>query len=96
MDKVFYKVDENRLFQLLAEEAHLNALICGGVDNWDYYGDAINNYIDGYVEEHDDFLTPEEKEMNCDIDITFQDIAAYELIDWERIANDAESDDLGG
>ena len=83
MDKVYYKIDENRLFQLLAEEVHLDALLSGGVDNWGDYGDAIHYFIQDYLKEHPDFFEPDEDPEL--FDITFQDIAAYELLDMEKI-----------
>ena len=92
MEKIYYKVDENRLFDLLKQEAMLQALLYGGVDNWDWYGYATNDYINIYVNEHPDML---ERGETADY-IDFDDIAAYELIDWERVSNNAESDDLGG
>ena len=56
MDKVYYKIDENRLFQLLAEEAHLNALFQGGVDNWEWYSDSVQNYLDDFMGKTEFFI----------------------------------------
>lgn len=42
-----YIVSENDLIKLLEAEAVLNALEAGGVDNWDWYGESINNSLNG-------------------------------------------------
>lgn len=53
-------IDENRLRELLIAEYKLNALETGGVDNWDWYGEALysdeedgynlNDYEENYLE----------------------------------------------
>lgn len=40
-----YLISESRLRDLLYAEAKLNALEAGGVDNWEWYGDSINDYF---------------------------------------------------
>ena len=42
-----YIVSENDLIKLLEVEAVLNALEAGGVDNWDWYGESINESLNG-------------------------------------------------
>lgn len=38
-----YIVDEIRLKELLEAEERLASLEIGGVDNWEWYGDSIND-----------------------------------------------------
>ena len=92
MEKVYYKIEENRLFNLLKAEAELEALESGGVDNWGWCGYAANDYINAYVEANPGILEPGET-ANC---ISFDDIAAYQLLDWERVTDNEETDFVGG
>lgn len=43
-----YEIDEKTLKGLLISRYELDALECGGVDNWHDYCDALNDYLDGY------------------------------------------------
>lgn len=47
MEKKKYVVYEEDLLRMLEAEAVLNALENGGVDNWNYYGEAINDSLNG-------------------------------------------------
>lgn len=40
-------INEYELFSLLMDAHIARALDNGGVDDWSFYGDAINNYLDG-------------------------------------------------
>ena len=43
------KVTRKELIEIefaFRSEDELNALDCGGVDNWGYYGDALTDYFD--------------------------------------------------
>ena len=42
-----YIVSESELVKLLEAEAVLNALEAGGVDNWDWYEESINESLNG-------------------------------------------------
>lgn len=42
-----YVLTESDLRRLVEAEAVLNALEAGGVDNWDWYGDSINDALNG-------------------------------------------------
>lgn len=80
----YYKIDEKTLIHLLGSNAKLNALECGGVDNWPYYGDALNNFWDGYVESCPAVI----KECQYEDEIDWFDeyaIGKYELHNYERI-----------
>ena len=45
MEQQFY-ISENRLLELLETEAKFIALENGGVDNWEWYGQSFNEYLD--------------------------------------------------
>ena len=47
MEQEFYIISKEDLHKLLEAEAILNALEAGGVDNWNYYGEAINDALNG-------------------------------------------------
>ena len=50
----FYVLSETQLKLLLRYKAELNALECGGVDNWDWYGESIHESED-WDSERDDW-----------------------------------------
>lgn len=41
-----FVLSEDELVRLLENVMELNALECGGVDNWDYRGEACCDYLD--------------------------------------------------
>lgn len=43
-----YEIDEKTLKGLLISRYELDALECGGVDNWHDYCDALNDYLEDY------------------------------------------------
>ena len=45
MDKIYYKVPENLLISLLRSQTIYSALQNGGVDNWHYYCDSIQEFL---------------------------------------------------
>lgn len=46
-----YKISEERLLDLLQTEAKYMALEWGGVDNWEWYGDALGDGLNRIAEE---------------------------------------------
>ena len=48
--KKYYFLEEKDLIKLLKDYLELRALKRGGVDNWHYYCDAINDYLNNYIE----------------------------------------------
>lgn len=50
----YVKISIKELQELIEAEAKLNALECGGVDNWEWYGEAFSNYLE-LLEEYDDW-----------------------------------------
>lgn len=43
-----YEIDEKTLKGLLVSRYELDALECGGVDNWQDYCDVLNDYLEDY------------------------------------------------
>jgi len=43
----YYKISESDLRELLHDSLKLSALESGGVDNWEWYGDSIFDFIQG-------------------------------------------------
>lgn len=50
-----YEIDEKTLKGLLISRYELDALECGGVDNWQDYCDVLNDYLEDY-EDFDKFV----------------------------------------
>ena len=40
-------IPKNEFADLLRDSDKLNRLECGGVDNWDWYGESINESLNG-------------------------------------------------
>lgn len=59
MEKM-YLVPESDLRSILHAALILNALECGGVDNWNWYGESISDFISEWKEDHD---IPKDKEI---------------------------------
>ena len=72
-----YIISENKLRQLLIDEIKLEALEHGGVDNWEWYGDSIQDYLkECNVEEIEDLI---EKELEI-----YSEVKPYTPIDLEK------------
>ena len=41
----YYRINEKILHEYLVMAHYFHALECGGVDNWEFYGEAIANHI---------------------------------------------------
>lgn len=69
----YYKISEEDLVDLLESSMILNALISGGVDNWEWYSESYNECLDTIC-----------KESNWDYDsfreVAIDDVASFELI----------------
>ena len=74
-----YKISEKDLRFLVEAEIMLNALQCGGVDNWHYYSDAFSDAIEDWKEEHD--LSPD-TEIELE-DIVDKEMERYTIIEGE-------------
>lgn len=58
-----YEIDEKTLKGLLISRYELDALECGGVDNWHDYCDVLNDYLDGY-EDFEEFVESVLEDIN--------------------------------
>ena len=71
----YYKITEDELLNLIESDMRLCALINGGVDNWEWYGISLDNFIEYNKESYSMFkgrgIDPE--------DIDFSDMAKAEL-----------------
>lgn len=80
-----YIVDEKTLLNLIARHIELDYLESVGVDNWTYYGECKDEYIQ---EELSCFLDePISLERICDEDIDFKDIAKYRIKEFKEVEN---------
>lgn len=75
-----YKISEERLLQLLEKEAVLSALDSGGVDNWENYGTAINDYLYDWLDENTDITYWWDKDDIRFEELQFSDIARENLV----------------
>ena len=69
----YYRISESELMELLEGNLRLLALENGGVENWDWYGDSLNDFQDRLAKE----LGREE------VDFTFlarKELENYDLI----------------
>ena len=49
----FYAISEEKLIELISDQNKLDALECGGVDNWPYYSESQHEYVSEYDEYED-------------------------------------------
>lgn len=49
----YYTVSEKRLKELILAELNLAALEQGGVDNWEWYGDSVSDFLNRLSEEYE-------------------------------------------
>lgn len=42
----YVKISVDELAELIEAKEELSALNCGGVDNWEWYGDCFESYIE--------------------------------------------------
>ena len=68
---IYCLVPKDELKDLLYDSLKLQALECGGVDNWDWYGDSVRDFIDAAKV---DYNIPED-----DDDFDISDMAAVDI-----------------
>lgn len=81
-DKVYYKVSEEELIDLLATHARYSALESGGVDNWECCGEAFLDFYEWYMEEYPDivkYCKDKHKRINSIM------IAKYKITNYEKV-----------
>lgn len=73
----YYKITEDELLNFIVSDMRLSALENGGVDNWEWYGVSLDDFIEYNKENYSMFkgrgIDPE--------DIEFSDMARAELKD---------------
>lgn len=57
-----YIISRTELVELLEAYHRLAALESGGVDNWEWYCDSLNDYVRSYIEDNNIILNEKEKE----------------------------------
>ena len=73
----YYKIAEDELFFFIESDIRLSALENGGVNNWDWYGVSLGDFIEYNKENYSMF-----KGRGIDSeDIEFSDMAKAELKD---------------
>lgn len=58
-----YEIDKKTLKGLLISRYELDALECGGVDNWQDYCDVLNDYLEDY-ENFEEFVKSVLEDIN--------------------------------
>ena len=78
-------IPKEELIELIEALYKLAALENGGVDNWEWCGESISDFLDRYwIENHDALikffnLTTEEEIEEFKGDFSFSDIAQFEI-----------------
>jgi hypothetical protein len=73
MDKVYRKIEENALRDLLIAAHRCHALERGGVDNWNWYSESIRDYVD-------DCIVTDEQYYDSIEDIAEEDLKNYAYV----------------
>ena len=62
MERIF-KVYENDLIELIRASMMFYALESGGVDNWEWYGESLRDFLNENASKDDNFETLAEQEL---------------------------------
>lgn len=82
--KKYYCLSEDQLKNLIKASNDLAALESGGVDNWSYYGDALDEYYTEYAKQLDFSTDNKEIEELADIIAEEELRTEYQQIsDWK-------------
>lgn len=76
-----YIIKESELLELLEANLRLAALENGGVDNWEWYGDSLCDYLRNYCEWNNIQYEDEEGDPVIDYDT----LALLELEDYREL-----------
>ena len=79
-DNEYYKISKKRLLELLEADAKLEALENGGVDNWEWSGASMSDYLLSYIQE----IHPDMEDNDKD-DFWFDSIAEERLRNYEAL-----------
>ena len=72
-----FVVPEKQLIKLLSTYNQLRALVSGGVNNWEQYGESLGGFLRDFVTEHPQLVDED--------DVTFDFIAEYDLVDYQTL-----------
>lgn len=81
MRERMYLVSESRLKELIEAELRLEALESGGVDNWEWYGEAGHDYIQDYCSCNKQDIVNFLRSMNNHIGISDEEVYEEERDD---------------
>lgn len=84
-----YLIPEYKLRELLEDSNKLAALECGGVDNWDWYGYSIHNYIEDFCKNNYDLVKETFGEEDME-DFGIREMSELELLDFHTITDLSE------
>jgi len=59
----YYQISEINLKELLLAAHTLNALECGGVDNWTWYSESLGDYLEMHGKSYENLEEVVEDEM---------------------------------
>lgn len=83
--KKYCLVEKEELIRLLEASTIYYALTFGGVDNWSWYGDSINNYIKNFCKNNNIDLDDEKYEYFDIYDIACLMAEGYEEKYYEKL-----------
>jgi hypothetical protein len=75
---IYCLVPKDELKDLLYDSLRLQALDCGGVDNWDWYGASIRDFIDAAKA---DYNVPEDDDDFDISDMADVDVEGYRTVE---------------
>ena len=81
MDNTYVLIPKKKALSLLENNAKLMALESGGVDNWNWYGESLWDYLKEYFGEDND------EEVEC---VDFSDIANEKIAQYREISFDPQ------
>ena len=81
MDNTYVLIPKKKALSLLENNAKLMALESGGVDNWNWYGESLWDYLKEYFGEDND------EEVEC---VDFSDIANEKIAQYREINLDPQ------
>ena len=75
---IYCLVPKDELKDLLYDSLKLQALECGGVDNWDWYGESVRDFIDSAKV---DYNIPEDDDDFDISDMAEVDVEGYRTVE---------------
>lgn len=75
---IYCLVPKDELKDLLYDSLKLQALECGGVDNWSWYGDSVRDFIDAAKA---DYNIPEDDDDFDISDMAEVDVEGYRTVE---------------